>query len=75
MENIEEEKDYSFSVFIILFDFYIFGKKIEKINTELMLNEEYYLINLDWIKNLKKKFNFRKLEDRLNKYFNYDHTY
>lgn len=54
MENIEEEKDYSFSVFIILFDFYIFGKKIEKINTELMLNEEYYLINLDWIKNLKR---------------------
>jgi len=46
MINIgNNEKDYSFQVFKILFDFYLFGKKIEKLNTELMLNKELYFIN------------------------------
>ena len=69
------ERDYSFSVFTILFDFYLFGKKIEKLNTELMLKEEYYFINLDWLKNLKNKFDFKKMEDILNYNFHFDHTY
>jgi len=75
MENLgETEKDNSFIVFITLFDLYLFEKKIENINTELMLNEEYYLINLDWIKNLKNKYNFKNLENILNEHFNYDNT-
>ena len=74
--NIEdEESDYSFSVFVILFDFYLFGKKIEKKNTELMLNQEFYFINLEWLTNLKKKFNFKLLENTLNYNFSFDHTF
>ena len=75
MENLgKTEKDNSFIVFITLFDLYLFEKKIENINTELMLNEEYYLINLDWMKNLKNKYNFKNLENILNEHFNYDNT-
>jgi len=68
-------EDYSFQVFKILFDFYLFGKKIEKLNTELMLKKELYFINLEWLENLKKKFDFITMEDILNYNFNFDHTY
>ena len=68
-------KDYSFQVFKILFDFYLFGKKIEKQNTELMLKNEYYFINLEWLENLKKKFDFKTMENSLNYNFHFDHTY
>ena len=68
-------EDYSFQVFKILFDFYLFGKKIEKLNTELMLKKELYFINLEWLENLKKKFDFKTMEDILNYNFNFDHTY
>ena len=67
-------KDYTFQVFKILFDFYLFGKKIEKLNTELMLKKELYFINLEWLENVKKKFDFKKMEDISNYNFNFDHT-
>ena len=76
MENLENiEKDNSYKIFKILFDFYLFGKKIEKINTELMLNEEYFFINLNWLKTFKEKFNFKNLENTLNINFEFDHTF
>ena len=75
MDNYRDNgKDYSFEVFTILFDFYLFGKKIEKLNSELMLNDEFYFINLEWLQNLKQKFDFKGLEDKLNLNFHFDHT-
>ena len=56
MNNYSDHgKDHSFEVFTILFDFYLFGNKIEKLNSELMLIDEFYFINLEWLQNLKKK--------------------
>ena len=75
MDNYRDNgKDHSFEVFTILFDFYLFGKKIEKLNSELMLNDEFYFINLEWLQNLKQKFDFKGLEDKLNLNFHFDHT-
>ena len=68
----DHEKDHSFEVFTILFDFYLFGNKIEKINSELMLIDEFYFINLEWLQNLKKKFDFKRMEDILNLNFHFD---
>jgi len=75
MENIIQEEDYSLKIFTILFDFYLLGKKIEKSIDEPMLIEEFYLINLEWLKNFKKKFNFKQLENILNYNFQLDHTF
>ena len=76
MDNYNDNgNDHSFEVFTILFDFYLFGKKIEKLNSELMLNDEFYFINLGWLQNLKKKFDFKRMEDILNLNFHFDHTF
>ena len=40
-----------------------------------MLNKELYFINQEWLENLKKKFDFKTMEDILNYNFNFDHTY
>ena len=69
------QEDYSLRIFKILFDFYLFGKKIEKSIDEPMLIEEFYFINLEWLKNFKKKFDFKTLENILNSNFQYDHTF
>ena len=75
-EYRKENKDYyNFKIFSVLFEFYLFGKKIEKSFDEPMLSEEYYLINLKWLKDLKAKFDFKKFEDILNYHFSYDHTF
>ena len=73
--DIEEEEDYSFKIFTILFDFYLFGKKIEKSIEDPMLIQEFYFIDLDWLKNFKKKFDFESLEKILNLHFQIDHTF
>ena len=73
MNNYSDHgKDHSFEDFTILFDFYLFGNKIEKINSELMLIDEFYFINLEWLQNLKKKFDFKRMEDILNLNFHFD---
>ena len=69
------KNDYSFIIFSVYFELYLFGKKIEKSFDEPMVLEEYYLINLEWLKNLKKKFNFEKFENTLNLNFPFDHTF
>ena len=69
------QEDYSLRIFKILFDFYLFGKKIEKSIDEPMLIEEFYFINLEWLKDFKKKFDFKTLENILNSNFQYDHTF
>ena len=75
-EYRKENKDYyNFKIFSVLFEFYLFGKKIEKSFDEPMLSEEYYLINLKWLKDLKAKFDFKKFENILNYHFSYDHTF
>ena len=75
-ESSKKDNDYyNFKIFSVLFEFYLFGKKIEKSFDEPMLCEEYYLINLKWLKDLKAKFDFKKFEDLLNYHFSYDHTF
>lgn len=69
------KNDYNFIIFSVYFELYLFGKKIEKSFDEPMVLEEYYLINLEWLKNLKKKFNFEKFENTLNLNFPFDHTF
>jgi hypothetical protein len=70
-----DKKDYNFIIFSIYFELYLYGKKIEKSFDEPMVLEEYYFINLEWLKNLKTKFNFEKFENLLNFNFSFDHTF
>ena len=76
MDEYREEKNlYNFKIFSVLFELYIFGKRIEKSFEEPMLMEEYYFLNKDWLENLKKKFDFKNLENILNYHFPFDHNY
>ena len=75
-ESGKKENDYyNFKIFSVYFEFYLFGKRIEKSFDEPMLMEEYYLIDLKWLKNLKDKFNFKEFENLLNYHFSFDHTF
>ena len=74
-EYRKEKNDYNFKIFSVLFELYIYGKRIEKSFEEPMIMEEYYFLNLDWLKNLKKKFDFKNFENILNYHFPFDHTY
>lgn len=58
----KENDEISFKIFTILFDLYLFGKKIEKSKLDPMILDEYFLINLEWLKIFKEKFAFKELE-------------
>ena len=61
--NINEDYDYSFNVFSIFINLYNFSKIIEiDLNQPIQIKKEYYLINLNWLKNFKKIFNYKELE-------------
>ena len=50
-------------------------RKQKNLNTELILKKKLYFMNLEWIENLKKKFDFKMMEDILHYNFNFDHFY
>ena len=71
----KENDEISFKIFTILFDLYLFGKKIEKSKLDPMILDEYFLINLEWLKIFKEKFAFKELEKILDLNCGYDHTH
>ena len=61
--NINEDYDYSYNVFVIFMNLYNLSKIIEiQLNQPIQIRKEYYLINLNWLKEFKAKFNYKELE-------------
>ena len=61
-----KENNFNYNVFNIYIHLYNLSKKIENyLNRPFIIKKQCYLVNLDWIKEFKKKFNYKELE----KYF------
>ena len=62
-QNKKDEEDYNYNVFIIYINLYNLSKIIEmNLNQPIQIREEYYLIDINWLNNFKKKFNYKELE-------------
>jgi hypothetical protein len=60
------ENNFNYNVFNIYIHLYNLSKKIENyLIRPFIIKKQCYLVNLDWIKEFKKKFNYKELE----KYF------
>ena len=60
----EEYEDYTFKIFTVFFEIYLFSKKFEsKIKQFVQPKEEGFFINLSQLINLKEKFNYTFLEN------------
>ena len=63
INKIEDFNDYSFKVFKIYINLYNLSKNIEmKLNQNIQIKEEYFLISLSWLQDFKNKFNYKELE-------------
>ena len=63
INKIENFDDYSFKVFKIYINLYNLSKNIEtKLNQNIQIKEEYFLISLPWLQNFKNKFNYKEFE-------------
>ena len=57
-------EDYNLIIFSIYADLYIFSKKTEiKLNNNIQNKEEFCLLNISWLKELKNKFNYKEIEN------------
>ena len=62
INKIEDFNDYSFKVFKIYINLYNLSKNIEmKLNQNIQIKEEYFLISLSWLQDFKNKFNYKEL--------------
>ena len=60
----EEYEDYTFKIFTVFLEIYLFSKKFEsKIKQFVQPKEEGFFINLSQLRNLKEKFNYILLEN------------
>ena len=58
-----KNNNFNYNVFVIYINLYFLSKKTENnLKRPCQIKEEYYLINLDWIKEFKKKFHYKELE-------------
>ena len=65
----EEYEDYTFKIFTVFLEIYLFSKKFEsKIKQFVQPKEEGFFINLSQLRNLKEKFDYTKLEKFLEQY-------
>ena len=61
--NQIENEDYAFKVFKIYIILYNLSKTIEmKLNQNIQIREEFFLISLQWLQDFKNKFNYKELE-------------
>jgi hypothetical protein len=60
----EEYEDYTYKIFTVFLEIYLFSKKFEnKIRQFIQPKEESFFINLSQLRNLKEKFNYTFLEN------------
>ena len=63
INELENFEDYSFKVFKIYINLYNHSKNLEmKLNQNIQIREEYFLIYLPWLQEFKNKFNYKELE-------------
>ena len=63
INKLENFEDYSFKVFKIYINLYNHSKNLEmKLNQNIQIREEYFLIYLPWLQEFKNKFNYKELE-------------
>lgn len=65
MENkyYNNQDELNYNVFIIFLNLYNFSKIFDQyLNQPVQIKQEYYLINLNWLKEFKEKFKYKELE-------------